>query len=116
MTATEWAAFFGSMGGGAAAAFAGLKWWVGRIDANALTELTRQDKLRSEEINRQDELREELRADMQRRIDELMKTVSMQGQLINGYMKHVRVLENTMAKAGLEVPELTLDDLIAKFQ
>lgn len=83
-----------------------------RLDTKAAKEIERLDKIRAGEIERQDELREELRDDMQRRIDELLKTVNLQRALINGYMRHVKALEKMMIKAGLEPPDIDLDELL----
>jgi hypothetical protein len=112
VTPSDWAAVLTAIAGCFGVFGAGIRWYLIRIDTRASAELDRRDKLRAEEIERQDELREELRSDMQRRIDELLKTVNLQRALINGYMRHVKALEKMMIKAGLEPPDIDLDELL----
>lgn len=91
---------------GAAGAIAFLKWWITRIDTQEKEEKAALKLEREKEVERQDYLREQLAAEMQRRIDDLMKTVQMQSRLITHYMNHIKVLERQMIKGGIDVPEM----------
>lgn len=125
ITASDLATWIAAITVPTGAAVTLLKWHVGRLDTNAETEQKRQDALREAdqkrqdalrdaETKRQDELREELREDMQKRIDEMLKTIRLQGAVINGLMKHIRGLEVEMSKAGLPVPVLDVEEIVGR--
>lgn len=116
MTASEWATIIAAIAAPIGAIVALLKWWITRLDTTTSAERKRLDEQREKEIERQDELREELRHDMQKRIDEMMKTIKLQGSVVNGLMTHIRLLEQNMAKAGLDIPVLNIEDLVGRLQ
>lgn len=115
MTAAEWAGIIAAIGTPIAGLAAFLKWYLAFNDQKVAAEYARQEKRRLEEIERQDELREALRDEMQKRITELMQTVRLQGALVNGLMNHIRLLEQEMARAGLEIPKYDIEGLTERF-